>query len=110
MPSSRDERLKKLLRVKAAEFFERESNGTSLITVTKCDISPDWKRATIYISVLPEDKEGEAITFIKRRLHDFREIVKKEATFKIIPFFEVALDIGEKNRARIDELLRSENT
>jgi ribosome-binding factor A len=92
----------------AADFFERESNGASLITVTRCEISPDLRYCTIFISVLPESKEEAAIHFAKRMRPELRTYVKKRFKAKVLPFFELALDYGEKNRQHIDDLMRKE--
>lgn len=92
----------------AADFFERESNGASLITVTRCEISRDLKHSTIFISVLPESKEAAAIDFAHRMRPDLRTYVKKHFKVKILPFFEVEIDYGEKNRQHIDDLMRGQ--
>ncbi len=91
----------------AAEFLGRENNRTSLITVIHADCSPDLKRATIYITVLPTEKEKPALEFAKRKRGELREFLKKNLPIKVIPFIDIALDMGEKNRQRIDELLRN---
>lgn len=88
-----------------AEFFERESNGASLITVTRCEISPDLEYAKVFISVLPESKEEAAIHFAKRMRPEIRTYAKKRLKMKTLPFFDVEIDFGEKNRQHIDGLL-----
>jgi ribosome-binding factor A len=92
----------------AAEFLGREANGPvaggSLITVTRADIAPDFSRATMYISVLPESEEERAITFVQRKREDFRAFVKKRARLKTLPQFTFVIDEGEKRRQRLDEL------
>ena len=90
----------------AALFLGRENNRTSLITVTGANCSPDMKKATIFITVLPSDKEDNALQFVKRQRGDLREFLKKNLPIKTIPFIDVAIDLGEKNRQKIDELLR----
>ena len=57
------------------------------------------------ISVLPREKENAAFGFIRRNLGDLRKHVKKWLKINPIPFLEVQIDEGEKNRQRIDELL-----
>lgn len=89
-----------------AELLETESNGEALITVTSCNVSPDLKNATLYISVLPEEKENAALGFCKRRRAKLRQALKKNLHTKVVPFVDIELDMGEKNRRRIDELLR----
>lgn len=90
----------------AADFFARESNSLSLITVTHADISPDLKNVTVYLSVIPDSMEEKALAFAKRVRTDFREFLKPRMRQLHIPTVDFALDYGEKNRQRIDEITR----
>lgn len=90
----------------AGDYFARESSGSSLMTVTRADISPDLKSVMIFISVLPRSQEEQALDFAKRRRSDFREYLKEHAVLKFLPTVDFELDFGEKNRQRIDELTR----
>lgn len=91
----------------AAQFLSREGNRTSLINVIHADCSPDMKRATIYITVLPIEKENAALEFAKRKRGELRQFLKKNMPVKTIPFIDIEIDKGEKNRQKIDELLRN---
>jgi len=91
----------------AALFLSQENNRTSLITVTQATVSPDLKRGTIFITVLPSTKEKLALEFVKRNRGEMREFFKKNLPIKTIPFIDIAIDLGEKNRQKIDELLRN---
>ena len=103
----RNEKVANFIKELSAQFLGRENNRTSLITVTNCTCSPDLKRATVFITVLPTEKEREALEFTKRSRGDLREFLKKNMETKIVPFIDIAIDQGEKNRQRIDELLRA---
>lgn len=94
----------------AQDFFQRESSGASLITVTRAEVSADMKHGTIFITVLPESKEASALDFAKRMRSELRHTVMKRLPVKVIPFFEIEIDYGEKNRVHIDELLRKSKT
>lgn len=94
----------------AAEFLNREASHASLLTVISADCSPDLKRAKIFITVLPALKENAGLTFVRRKLPELREFLKKNLEIKNIPFLSVAIDLGEKNRQRIDELLRGKES
>ncbi|HEY4513310.1 MAG TPA: ribosome-binding factor A [Candidatus Paceibacterota bacterium] len=104
--TKRNEKVANYIKELAAQFLERENNRTSLITVTSASCSPDLKRATVFITVLPTDKETVAIDFLKRKRGELRDFLKKNMPIKTIPFVDIALDLGEKNRQKIDELLR----
>ncbi len=107
MPSRRQIQVAEILAHLAADFFARESNGQSLVTVTRADVSPDLKNVSIFLSVLPEKFEDKVLQFAKRSRSDFREYVKKNAAMKFLPTFDFEIDYGEKNRQRIDDLTRS---
>jgi len=102
----RNERVANQIKELSAEFLGRENNRTSLVSVTSATCSPDLKRGTIYISVFPSSKEHDALEFAKRKRPELREFLKKNMPIKIIPFIDIAIDEGEKNRQKIDELLR----
>ena len=105
--AKRTDRVANHIKELAADFLQRENNGTSLITVTSATCSPDLKRATIFITVFPTEKEKPALEFAKRQRGEFREFLKKSMTTKNIPFVDIAIDLGEKHRQKIDELLRN---
>lgn len=92
----------------AQDFFQRESSGASLITVTRAEVSRDFKHGTIFITVLPENKEDAAINFARRMRSELRHYVMKRLPIKVIPFFETEIDYGEKNRLHVNELLRKD--
>ncbi|OGI85934.1 hypothetical protein A3A01_00840 [Candidatus Nomurabacteria bacterium RIFCSPLOWO2_01_FULL_39_17] len=104
--TNRNEKVTNFIKELGAQFLGRENNRTSLITVTRAIVSPDLKRATLFITVLPDDKEHDALEFAKRKRGEFREFLKKNMQIKVIPFVDIAIDLGEKNRQKIDELLR----
>ncbi len=104
--TKREEKVANLIRELSAVFLERESNLTSLVTVTSASVSGNLKTATVFISVLPEEKEDEALAFAKRKRGELRNYLKENIKTKNIPFLDIVLDRGEKNRQKIDELLR----
>ncbi|OGG75318.1 hypothetical protein A3A41_01515 [Candidatus Kaiserbacteria bacterium RIFCSPLOWO2_01_FULL_54_22] len=90
----------------AGDFFARESAVKALITVTHADISPSFKEVTVFFSVLPQTMEEVALKFAKRARSDFREYLRKHARLHPIPVVDFLIDLGEKNRQRVDELTR----
>ena len=104
--SQRIEKVEKLVKELTANFLNKESSSASLISVTYVTVSPDLKKATVYLSVLPESAEETALLFAKRKRPEMRDYLKENMETKNIPFLEVEIDKGEKNRQRIDELLR----
>lgn len=106
MSAHRDIQLAETIVHLAGDFLARESNRQSLVTVTRADVSNDLKTVTVYFSVLPEKYEEDALNFAKRKRTDFREYIKKHSVLRYLPTIDFALDMGEKNRQKIEELTR----
>jgi ribosome-binding factor A len=62
------------------------------------------RRAIVYFTALPQEKEPEALEFMKRRKSDFRQFVMDKKSFGFAPKIDFVIDLGEHNRQRIDEL------
>ena len=104
MSNNKNEKTLSVCKQLAAEFLEREGNRQSIITVTNATISNDRKYATIFFTVLPTEQEKAALAFAKRQRSDFRKFVGEHARLGKLPFFDFAIDEGEKHRQRIDNL------
>ena len=104
MNSNKHNRLAEYIRETAAEYLMRESNADSLITVTGVDLSDTEANACILISVLPTEKEANALEFVQRKANDLRLYFMKKVKMRRAPRFSFAIDLGEKNRQRIDEI------
>ncbi len=91
-----------------ARMIERESNKSALITVTRVVLDEKSRNGTILVSVLPTSGEASALNFLKRKRSELREQIKKVLSIHPIPFFDVAIDEGEKARQTIDALLKEE--
>ena len=103
----RNEKVAKEIKELAALFLNRVTNKTALITVTSASASPDLKKGTVYITVLPSEKEQAALHFCQRQMGELREFLKEKMSIKTIPYLTIKIDQGEKNRQKIDELLRN---
>lgn len=100
----RHEKRTEYIRELISEFIQRESNGSSIITVTRFEMSDKQDVGDFYISVLPETQENAAMDFIKRNLSELRGYVMEKIPAGHIPFFTAHIDQGEKLRRKIDTL------
>ena len=121
--SNRKERLREILHDLGARFLSQNSNESSLLTVTGAEVSRDEKRATIFFTVFPKSAFGgsgdraetarfsqkqlekTALEFAKRKRSQFKEFVKENSRLGKIPQMDFEIDLGEKNRQKIDNLL-----
>ncbi len=105
MRGDRKKRIAEQLQHIAAEFFVKRASRSALLTVTRADISRDFKNATIYFTVMPESKEKAALDFAVRHGSELRDFAKKQLNIKTIPFFHFEIDKGEKNFYKVVEEL-----
>ncbi len=105
MSQDRKERMMSEICQHTANFFHYHSNGKSLITVTGCDLAPSLKNATVYITVLPTELEREALDFAKRQSGQIRHYINDHVKMGRVPYIDVMIDGGEKNRQKIAEII-----
>ena len=103
--SNRSEKITEILHDLGARFLLLNGNGTSLLTVTRVELTKDEKRATIFFTVFPDKLEKTALEFAKRKRSEFKEFVKENSKLGRIPQLDFEIDLGEKNRQKIDNLL-----
>jgi ribosome-binding factor A len=104
--SRQDDKLREAIHELVAKLFNEQSNKSSLITVTRVALTEKARKATVFITVLPEEKEMEALSFGRRLRTEIRGKILEELDIAHPPFIEVEIDFGEKNRVRIEELSR----
>jgi ribosome-binding factor A len=99
-------KIKALIQELAASFIQKEANSNPMITVTSIDLSPDMRRAIIFVTTIPDGREQDAVIFLKRNATEMRNYFKKKARMKHIPHLEFMVDAGEKHRQHMDEIVR----
>ncbi len=104
-PTYREEKITHIIKELASEYLSKESNRSSLVTVTDVHFSTRSKQATILISVLPDHKAEAALDFAKRQRAALRTFIKSKSRLSILPFLDIELDAGEKNRQNVDRLV-----
>lgn len=103
-PSHRGSRAVEFLAHLAAEYLARESNRMPMITVTRADLSNDRKRATIYVSIFPDEQIPQALEYLARQDKHLRDFLATKSKWRMLPVLSFALDEGERSRQRLDKL------
>ncbi len=84
------------------------------VTVTRVDVTRDFKTAKVYVSIFINESatEREADETISRILHAFKNssrelvsLVNKQLRLKHVPVFEFVHDTGLEKMARMTEIL-----
>ncbi|MFH1661581.1 MAG: ribosome-binding factor A [Candidatus Falkowbacteria bacterium] len=103
---SRIDQINGLLRSELANLIAQEiPTNNYLITLCNVDCAPDLKSAKIYVSVIPENFEENALKVLKRHSSDFCKILRKKLKLRIIPKFNWIIDETEKKASVIDKIL-----
>lgn len=98
------ERIGEILHRLAAQFILENGGKTSLVTVTRVDLSPTGKEAKIFFTTLPDDQQETVLKFLERKLPEFKHYVREESKIGIVPHITFKIDFGERNRQRLDEI------
>src|SRR5574343_436992 len=106
MNSLKHNRIEEAIREAASLYVARDGGTTSMITITRVELNERGKKATIFYTCMPEDKEGAAYGFLKRNLGEIREFCQSRIRTHSIPFLDVMVDDGEKNFRHINDILR----
>ncbi len=76
-----------------------------LVTIIKTEISPDLKIAKIFISVLPENKNGTALAYFKKTSNFIQRKLGQKLKFYTTPQLKFFIDEGEMKRRKINKIL-----
>lgn len=104
----RHDRAISLIKEVVAEYISKEANTNPMITVTNANISPDYKRVTIFFTTLPDGRESDALIFLQRNAKEIRHTLMQKTRLKNIPHLDFSVDYGERHRQDIDEIVRTQ--
>ena len=106
MNTDRRTKVAAIIQELTAMFIRNEANSDPLITVTNIDLSPDFKRAIIFVTTIPDGREHDAVIFLKRNASELRHFLRAKSKIGNIPHLEFMVDAGEKHRQHMDEIVR----
>ena len=102
----RMEQVNEMLRSELAQLInECVEFDTGLITITRVKCSSDLKKATIFVSVLPENMYGSALSALRRSDHSFSKQLKKRISMKYIPRFNWRIDPTESEADELEKAI-----
>lgn len=104
MKPDKREKLVSVLREAAGNHLAEKRFEKTMVTVTSVDLSKNLKKATICVSIFPEDKEKIIIQKLNRGKGLFAKYIKKNTRISLVPLLSFSIDRGEKHRQKIDEI------
>ena len=109
MKKDKNTRLCNLLKQIISQYVSIEANSFPLITITRVELSGKSHRAIVFFTTIPNEKENDALIFMKRQGSKVRNFLKKNASLKHIPHLDFMIDAGERHRQHIDKLIQENN-
>lgn len=107
MPSRRQERVSKRIIQETVEAL-RNLKHTKLgfVTVTRCEMSPDLRHATIFISVFGSDEERErTLQIIRNNASKLRGMIGRPLAMKMTPQLHFEFDDTIETADRMSRLI-----
>ena len=106
--SLRIERVNELIKISIAEIIAREVELPPgvFVTVAKVDTTRDLRYAQVFVSVFPENKFGNAIKILSKKIYSLQGALNKKLHMKPLPRIEFVSDHTEAEADKIEKLLK----
>ena len=106
--SKRTEQVSKLLRQEINNILIKdfEPPAGTLISVADVTVAPDLKKATAYLSVIPENKIGSSLEIIKKFGRHIQHQINHTLKMQIIPQIEWKIDERSIKYQKIEDALK----
>jgi ribosome-binding factor A len=108
MTSTRQEKVRELLRMEISEIIQREVSNprVGFVTVTDAEISPDLRHAKVFISILGDQaQKDQGMKALRSATSFIRTAFAKRANMKVTPEIVFVEDKVLERGSRIFELL-----
>ena len=105
--SRRLQRLSEFIKQELGKIIQKETHqGRYLLTITEVDVLPNFKSAEVKISIIPYDKEKEALDNLKKNSSRIQIFInKKLKNMKFVPRISFAIDKGAKSADAVNVIL-----
>ena len=100
-----DEELKKEI-TNILTYDLKNPNVTGLLSVTRVKITPDFKYAKVYVSIMNAKNTKETFAAIKKSAGFIRTEIAKRVNLRITPELVFVLDDSIEYGTRIDAILK----
>lgn len=108
--SDRMLRVNSIIREVLAEEIERMSDSRlELVSVTAVDTMANLRQATVYIDVLGEDDQDDALRALRGAAKRLQSVLGSQVRMKYTPALEFEIDPGVTSGRRIEAILRDLN-
>ena len=102
----RREQLSSLIQKELGEIIAKniEFPVGSLVTISEVEISKDFKRATVWVSIIPGESSKEVLEVLEKARGILQHELSDELRVKVIPRIEFTIDRSGEHAARIEKI------
>lgn len=76
-----------------------------LITITRVEATPNLQEARIYITVIPEEKQGQILKILSRNVYHIQQELNERLRMRPVPRIKWLIEKGTAQAQRVEELL-----
>jgi len=101
----RKERLSQVMKEELSQIILRNVNFPKdvLVTLTRVDVSPDFRQAKVYVSTIPDDEKTAA--FLQERSFFIQKMLNAKMKIKSVPKIRFVEEKQTAEAARIEKLI-----
>lgn len=105
--SDRIRKVNELIRKEVGTFFLTSHffAPNVFVTVTKVDTSPDLYYSTVFISVIPKNRQGSVLQAATRGVRRVQNHLNDRLVMKYVPQVRFKIDPSEEKIGHIEELI-----
>ena len=100
------------LKKAVAEVLQRDladPRVDAFVSITRVKISPDMANATVYVSIMPAEKQSKNFQGLKHAAGHIRSLVLKKMATRTVPRLRFELDESLKKQAEVFDAIRRGN-
>ncbi len=107
MPVARLDKINELLMVELSRILKEDFDTEEdiFLTITRVMTSRTLEHATVWLSILPEQKMKMVLQALKDQIYHLQQVLNKRLVMRKIPKITFKLDETEKQAAHIEKIL-----
>ena len=105
---NRIEKVNALIRDELGKILLRDVDFPQgvLVTITRCDSSPNLSETKIYVSEMPDEQIDKVFEILSRRIYDIQQVLNRRLNMRPIPRIEFKKESKTQQASQVEELLQ----
>lgn len=89
-------------------FISCHTDPGTVVTISRVTLSSDLKNGTAFLLVYPDKSSPVTLNKLQQRTPELNRLLFTKLRVKMPPKMLFALDVGERHRERVEEILQKE--